>query len=145
MGTTPYTISTIIQQAGGMGLQGAFCYIGASNLTYKHPSYYREHECRPSAESSVSPEHGGIEHEVGIMFKVNGKRGQGWHMAVCYEPDDTYTVYLLKLASRKERTEGRIANLLDWRRDVYCDGLQHTIESMYDRAIKNHNGGFINI
>ena len=30
-------------------------------------------------------------------------------------------------------------------RDVYCDTLQSVIEQVYDRAIKEHNEGFINL
>jgi hypothetical protein len=30
-------------------------------------------------------------------------------------------------------------------RDVYCDTLQEVIEAAYDRAIREHNGGFISL
>ena len=33
--------------------------------------------------------------------------------------------------------------VLDTRENVYCDQLQEIVEQMYDRAIKNYNGGFI--
>lgn len=142
---TPYTISTIIQQAGGMGLQGAFVYIGARNFVYKHPDYYKDCECRPSFRSKISEVHGAVDSEVSLSFGVNGKRGQAWAEIVCYEPDDTYSVYLLRKANKKEKEQGKIAVVLDYKEDVYCDGLQSTIENMYDSAIKKYNNGFINI
>ncbi len=30
-------------------------------------------------------------------------------------------------------------------RDVYCDTLRITIECAYDKAIQEHNGGFISL
>lgn len=142
---TPYTIQTIIQQAGGMGLNGAFVYCGSKDFVYKHPDRDRDYECRPSFRSHVSTEHGAVESEVSLSFKVNGKRGQAWTEIICYEPDDTYSVYLLRKANKKEREQGKIAKALDCRSDVYCDELQRVIENMYDSAIKKYNNGFINI
>ncbi len=136
----PYTIRTIIEQCGGMGLRGAFVYIGASRFTYKCDDV--ESECRPGTRSSVTKE-GLVDYEVGLTVKVNGKRGAGWHMMIAYEPDDTYSVYLWRRAYPNEEAKGLRGVVLNQCDDVYCDTLKEVVEKMYDRAIKEHNDGFI--
>lgn len=122
----PYTIRTIIEQMGGTGINGGFCYIGAlKGITFKHPDRYTDCECRSSFTSEYDKENNTINFDVGIMFPVNGKRGQGWKMVISYEPDDTYSVFLWSAK----------VGLIDHRSNVYCDELQHTVESMYDRAM----------
>jgi hypothetical protein len=36
-----------------------------------------------------------------------------------------------------------VGEVLDSSSDIYCDMLQECVERMYDRAIKEKNGGFI--
>jgi hypothetical protein len=135
----PETIRTIIAQAGGLGLAGAFTYVGASQFTYRCPQ--AEVEYRSSRPSRLVSEAGlgFVDYEVGLQTRVNGKRGRAWTLIIAYEPDDTYTVWLL------EACQGRKAGsmVLACHRDVYCDVLQSVIESTYDEAIREHNGGFI--
>jgi hypothetical protein len=135
----PYTIRTIIEQCGGMGLRGAFVYIGASQFSYKCPDV--ETECR-GHRSSVTKE-GLVDYGVGLTFRVNGKRGAGWRMMIAYEPDDTYSVYLWRRAKPTEEKAGRRGVVIGSYDDVYCDMLKEVVEQMYDRAIKEHNDGFI--
>ena len=60
-------------------------------------------------------------------------------MIVAYEPDDTYTVWLIE--GCKERTADTL--VLACHRNVYCDALKATIERTYDEVIRQHNQGFI--
>ena len=39
---------------------------------------------------------GFVEYEVGLQCHVNGKRGHRWTLIIAYEPNDTYTVWLVK-------------------------------------------------
>jgi hypothetical protein len=137
----PYTISAILQQLGS-GLSGALCYVGASQL--QHRCQPGDHECRPPKRSERRAD-GGISWDVGLMFKVNGRRGQDWRILISYEPDDTYSVYLSRKAKIKETREGLFRVILDSASDVYCSELQRMIEVMYDKAIKEYNDGFIPI
>jgi hypothetical protein len=137
----PYTIRTIIEQMGGSGLRGAMVYVGASTRTYKCPRV--EGECRPDYPSRRTENGEGlIDYQVGLSFKVNGKRGQGWTMIVAYEADDTYTVWLWKRI-RRPRYTGQVGEVLAEHRGVYCDQLKSTVEQTYDEAIRQHCGGFI--
>jgi len=138
--STPYTIRTILDQLGGRGINGALAYVGGHQLGYKCPpsegeyrSDYRSHE----------DQHGQIDYDVGLSFAVNGKRGQSWHMIVVYEPDDIYSVWIWRRASKGGRAEGKMGAVLDHQENVYCDVLQEVVEQMYDRAIKEYNQGFI--
>jgi hypothetical protein len=135
----PDTIRTIIEQCGGMGLRGAFVYVGAQEFNYKCPNV--RGECRGS-RSEVTKE-GLVDYGVGLTFKVNGKRGANWRMMIAYEPDDTYSVYLWRRAYPKDEEKGLRGNVIDVLNDVYCDTLKGVVEQMYDRAIKEHNDGFI--
>jgi len=135
----PETIRTIIAQAGGLGLAGAFTYVGASQFTYRCAEAEREY--RSSRPSRLVSEAGlgFVDYEVGLQARVNGKRGRAWTLIIAYEPDDTYTVWLV------EAWRGRKAGsmVLACHRDVYCDVLPSLVESTYDEAIREHNGGFI--
>jgi hypothetical protein len=71
---------------------------------------------------------------AGLM--VNGKPGNRWMIKITLDFSDTYIVELI--AGRGDKVES-----LDRREDVYCDELQSEVEQMYDRAIKEHNHGFI--
>jgi len=137
----PYTIQTIIDQMGGRGIRGAFVYIGASQLVWKHPKTNTTYECRSGFQSNED-EHGCINSDVSLQFTVNGKRGELWKMLVAYEPDDTYSVWIWR---NKSDIPGKIGSVIEVARDVYCDGLKGTVEHMYDKAIKTHNQGFINV
>ena len=68
-----------------------------------------------------------------------GKLGRAWTLIIAYEPNDTYTIWLV------ERHRGRKPDsmVLACERDVYCDTLQGVIKAVYDRAIREHNQGFI--
>lgn len=137
----PDTIQSIISQAGGLGMQGAFVYVGAGPFSYSCPQ--PEGECRPDKQSwlALSGELGSVEFEVGLAFRVNGRRGRNWTMVVAYEPDDTYTVWLTE-GHPARRAESMV---LACHRDVHCDTLQSVIEGTYDEAIQTHNDGVIPI
>ena len=82
---------------------------------------------------------GNVDFEVGLRFKVNGKPGNNWVMIIAYEPDDTYSVWLIE--GHAGRKPGSM--VLACHRDVYCDMLRQVIEQTYDQAIRDHNQGFI--
>lgn len=135
----PETIRTIIDQAGGLGLRGAFTYIGAQRFRYRCSR--PDGECRSAYPSRLTSEDGPprVDFDVGLEFLVNGKAGRQWTFVIAYEPSDVYSVWLV------EGHAGRKADsmVLACVREVYCDTLQAVIESTYDRAIEEHNGGFI--
>lgn len=137
--TLPETIRTIIEQAGGLGLHGAFTYIGASKLTYRCAQSEGEYlSGRPSCLKTEGPSTF-VDFEVGLSCKVNGKPGRSWSLIITYEPDDTYAVWLVE-GHAQRRADSMV---LACHRDVYCDTLKTTIECAYDEAIREHNGGFI--
>src|ERR1044072_5680694 len=136
----PYTIRTIIEQMGGLGLSGAPVYCGAHQFAYKCRAV--EMECR-SAFRSRETDHGLLDYDVGLTFRVNGKRGQNWTMLVAYEPNDTYSVWLWRKGAPSEQAAGKYGVVLATRDDVYCDTLKETVERMYDEAIRKHCRGFI--
>ena len=137
----PETIRTIIEQAGGFGLNGAFAYIGANRFVYRCSC--PTGECRPDHPSKLTTDEGSafVDFEVGLSCRVNGRRGRGWTLIIAYEPDDTYTVWLVE--GHDKRTADTM--VLACERDVYCDTLRITIECAYDKAIQEHNGGFISL
>ena len=98
-------------------------------------------ECRSSRASRLTSEAGlgFVEYEVGLQRRVNGRRGHRWTLIVAYEPNDTYTVWLVE-GHRDRKSESMV---LACQRDVYCDTLQSVIEAAYDQAIRDHNQGFI--
>ena len=135
----PDTIQAIIDQAGGFRLNSAFAYVGASELAcqcaqaegeYRSGSVSRQ--CTQGGESSIQA-------EVFLRFRVNGRRGRAWTIIIAYEPTDVYTVWLVE----GHRGRSPSTMVLACVRDVYCDTLQSVIEEVYDRAIQEHNGGFI--
>jgi hypothetical protein len=137
--TVPETVQAIIAQAGGLGLSGAFTYVGASQFTFRCAEIVGEYRSgRPSRLMSEAGL-GFVDYEVGLQARVNGKRDRGWTLIIAYEPDDTYTVWLV------EACQGRKVDsmVLACHRGVYCDVLRSVIESTYDEAIREHNGGFI--
>jgi hypothetical protein len=142
--TVPETIETMIQQLGGRNINSATCYVGAHNISWKCDERFGEY--RSSFKSHVRDD-GLINWDVGLFFRVNGKKGAGWFMVVSYEPDDTYSVWLVRQRSLSERMESRqldkLGEVLAHRDDVYGDELKHTVEEMYDRAILEHNDGWI--
>ncbi|MCL4180470.1 MAG: hypothetical protein KJ072_22335, partial [Verrucomicrobia bacterium] len=128
-----------IAQAGGLGLAGAFTYVGANQFTYRCAEAEGEYRSSRPSRLVSEPGLGFVDYEVGLQARVNGKRGRAWTLIIAYEPDDTYTVWLV------EAWRGRKADsmVLACHRDVYCDTLQSVIESTYDEAIREHNGGWI--
>ena len=135
----PETIQVLIATAGGLGLRGAFVYLGAERFRYQCAEPVGEY--RSGFESRVVTKNGSpdVEFDVGLQFRVNGKPRKAWTMLVAYEPNDTYTVWLY------ETHAGRTADsmILACHREVYNDNLKEVIEQTYDRAIETHNGGFI--
>jgi hypothetical protein len=133
------TIQAILAQAGGLGLRGAFVYVGASHLTYRCAEPHAEY--RSGRTSRLVSNQGAcfLDYEVGLQCCVNGKRGRAWTLIIAHEPNDTSTVWLF------EGHQGRQADsmVLAHHEDVYCDMLQAVIEQTYDRAIQEHNRGFI--
>lgn len=71
-----------------------------------------------------------------IGLVVNGKPGYKWMIKITLHPSDTYIIELI--ASRGDKAEN-----LDKLENVYCDQLQTVVEQMYDKAINEHNHGFI--
>jgi hypothetical protein len=137
--TVPETVQAIIAQAGGLGLSGAFTYIGASQFSYRCAEPVGEYRSTRPSRLVSDAGLGFVDYEVGLQARVNGKRGRAWTLIIAYEPDDTYTVWLV------EAWRGRTASsmVLACHRDVYCDVLQSVIEHTYDDAIREHNQGFI--
>ena len=139
LASVPETIRTIIEQAGGLGLRGAFAYIGAQQ--YRYRCVQQEGEYRSAYPSRLTSEGGAprVDFDVGLHFLVNGKPGRRWSMVIAYEPDDLYSVWLVEgHAGRKAESM-----VLACVREVYCDTLQSVIEGTYDLAISEHNQGFI--
>lgn len=132
----PDTIQTIIDQCGGRGLNGAFVYVGASEFCYRCAQ--PDGEYRSGFPSKTEAGQPGVSFDVGLRFRVNGRRGQAWTTIIAYEPDDTYTVWLVRLVGRARRFE-----VLACHRDVYCDELKGVVERTYDDAIQRLNRGFI--
>jgi hypothetical protein len=135
----PDTIQAIVTQAGGLRLRGAFVYVGAHNLTYRCPEPVGEY--RSSYQSRLMSEAGlgFVEYEVGLQCYVNGKRGHRWTLVIAYEANDTYTVWLVE-GHRGRKPDTMVLACV---REVFCDTLRGTIEAVYDRAIREHNQGFI--
>lgn len=131
-----WRIEQMIALLGGLGLGGSFAYVGASQIVYKS----REDESKP--DPSKVTDVGLIDYQIGIQFKINGKRL--WKIIVSLEPSDTYTVRLW---------QGYSISTVDllgiWGRvlyeftDVYCDSLQDIVEHVYDTAIEEYLDGFI--
>ena len=119
----------------------ALAYIGAEPIRYRCPRL--QGECRPDEPSRLITQGSlpSVEYGVGIEARVNGRRGRAWTLIIAYEPDDTYTVWLVEGHDR--RTADTM--ILACHRDVYCDQLKEVIEQSYDRAIRDHNGGFIHL
>jgi hypothetical protein len=80
-----------------------------------------------------------VDYEVGLQCLVHGKRGHRWTLVIAYEPNDTYTVWLVE-GHRGRKPDTMV---LACCRDVYRDTLQGVIEAVYDRAIQEHNQGFV--
>jgi hypothetical protein len=144
MSQLPYQIQAIREQLGN-GLNGAMVYVGANQ-----PTYSCKYESG-GAESKVL-ENGLIDAPVSLAFRVNCKRGAGWRIFISLELSDTYTVRLWKpskISLKKQcqlMAENKlvpVGEVLDSSSDIYCDMLQECVERMYDRAIKEKNGGFI--
>src|SRR3990172_5872307 len=67
-----WRIEQIIDQMGGRGVRGALGYIGASEIAY----HCRKDDSKPV--NSTVDDHGLIEFEIGLMFRVNGKEREAW-------------------------------------------------------------------
>jgi hypothetical protein len=137
--TLPETIQAIIAQAGGLGLHGAFVYIGATHFIYRCAEMHGEFRSSRPSRLVTSEGLGFIEYEVGLQCRVNWKRGKAWTLIIAYEPDDTYTVWLVE-GHQQRQPESMV---LACQEDVYCDTLQTVIEAIYDQAIWKHNGEVI--
>ena len=135
----PDTVQAIIAQAGGLGMRGALIYVGARDINYKCAEPDGEYRSSWMSRLGSLRGFGCVDFEVGVRFRVNGKRGRNWIMVIAYEPDDTYTVWLVEGHSARQPS----TMVLACRRDVYCDTLQSVIEETYDEAIRVHNQGFI--
>ncbi len=135
----PETVQAIIAQAGGLGLRGAFTYVGASTFSYRCAEALGEYRSsRPSRLVSEDGQ-GFVDYEVGLQCRVNGKRGRAWTLIVAYEPDR----HLHRLAGRGPPGAQALEMVLACQRDVYCDTLQAVIEGGLRPAIREHNQGFI--
>lgn len=121
------------------GLVGALNYVGGHELFFNHPPDGRDHECRSSFRSHVG-ENGRLNYEVGLSFRVKGKPGEHWQMTIAYEPDDSYTIWLLRNAGRRQLRAGLMTEVLGSRDQVNGEDLQHAVEFIYDEAVK---GGLV--
>ncbi|HXC36485.1 MAG TPA: hypothetical protein VNV43_11465 [Candidatus Acidoferrales bacterium] len=131
MKITPYSIQNIMEQLRH-GMVGALDYVGGHELFFKHPPGGRGHECRSSFRSHLG-ENGSLKYEVGLSFRVNGKAGEIWRMTIAYEPDDTYTVWLVRDLVCRQAT---LSEVLASMEQVNSDDLQHAVESIFDKAVK---------
>lgn len=138
MKITPYSIQNIMEQLRH-GMVGALNYVGGHELFFNHPPNGRDHECRSSFRSHVA-DNGRLSYEVGLSFRVNGKPGENWQMTIAYEPDDTYTVWLLRDANRRKLRAGLMSEVLASVEQITGDDLQHAVESIYDEAVKAPRG-----
>ena len=121
------------------GMVGALNYVGGHELFFNHPTNGRDHECRSSFRSHFA-DSGKLNYEVGLSFRVNGKPGEHWQMTIAYEPDDSYTIWLLRNAGRRQSRAGATSEVLANVEQVNGDDLQHTVESIYDEAVKAPQG-----
>jgi hypothetical protein len=137
--TVPDTVQAIIAQAGGLGMRGALIYVGARDITYRCAEPKGEYRSGRRSELVLKRGLGSVSFEVGVKFRVNGKPGRDWTMVIAYEPNDTYTVWLVE-GHRHRQMDSMV---LACHRDVYCDTLQSVIEQTYDEAIRDRNQGFI--
>jgi hypothetical protein len=133
----PYRIQEMFAQLGGLGLAGAPVYTGATQITYKD-------KCDEVLPNGSYVDAKGLHFHTGVMWRVNGKPGQIWKLAVTLEPSDTYTVRLLRVHPMTEIVEtGAAATVLMEFEDVYCDQVQKIAEYVYDQCIIKLNDGSI--
>jgi hypothetical protein len=135
MKITPYSIQNIMEQLRH-GMVGTLAYVGGHELFFNHPSTGRDRECRSSFRSHCD-ENGTLKYEVGLGFRVKGKPGEDWQMVIAYEPDDTYTVWLLRDCAPSRRAgAGTMCEVVLCLDDVSDENLQQAVESIYDEAFK---------
>ncbi len=89
----PETIRTIIDQAGGLGLRGAFTYIGASQLRYRCAR--ADGEYRSAYPSRLTSEAG----PPRVDFGVIRLRELPVPMACCDTPDRIYDYWMANIAT----------------------------------------------
>jgi hypothetical protein len=82
-------------------------------------------------ESSHFTDEGYISHQVGLTFSVGGR---GLKMIVSLEPNDTYTVRLIRNSSRHGIWT---SNLLDQCDMVTVDALNRVLRTMYSKFAPN--------
>jgi hypothetical protein len=131
MKITPYSIQAIMEQLRH-GMVGALEYVGGHELFFNHPPNGRDHECRSSFRSHVG-ENGMLKYEVGLSFRVNGRPGENWRMTVAYEPNDTYTVWLVRNHTGRQLPMFEVLARMD---QVNSEDLHHAVESVYDEGTK---------
>ncbi len=134
-----WRIQQMIQQMGGMGLNGAFTYTGARRITYKA----REDDGKPG-DSVWDDKSGTLSYDYGIMFTPNLNINA--RMIVTVEYSDTYTIRLLKVHQLRTAVKtGQQAQVLAVCTDVYDDMLQDCVERMYDEWVREHQDNWIRI
>lgn len=135
MKITPYSIQYIMEQLRH-GMIGALAYVGGSELFFNHPASGRDGECRSTFWSYLD-DCGTLKFEVGLGFRVKSKPGENWRMIVAYEPNDTYTVWLLHASTSHgwlhAETSGEMIACVN---NIKDEELQHVVESVYDTALK---------
>lgn len=131
----PLTIRTMLEQMRWRSMRGAVVYVGGHDLRFRHPAAGHDEETRGTVNEWKSG--AGVEFDVGVTFRVNGKPGERWTITVVYTASDNYSVWLWA-----QNGEGG-PSLIERVDGVYCEELAHTVESVYDRAIETRNGGFI--
>ena len=111
---------------------GALDYVGGHELFFNHPPNSRDHQCRSSFHSHIE-DSGRLKCEVGLTFRVKGMPGENWRMTIAYEPDDTYTVWLMRNFARRPSSMSEVLATGD---QINSDYLHHAVESIYDEAVK---------
>lgn len=138
MKITPYTIQNIMEQLRH-GMVGALAYVGGHELFFNHPADGRDSECR-STFRSYFDENSALKYEVGLSFRVKSKPDEGWRMVIAYEPDDTYTIWLLRDSNQHRRLHLRAkCEVILSQDDVNDDDLQNVVETLYDEAIRSRS------
>lgn len=136
-------VGQIVASLGGSGLYGAMrgsalACTGAHRMAYLHPDA-RDPEAEKShslvsfnAEGYYLDTHPDT---VGLTWATNGI-GQSVHFYTIVQPDDTYSVFLLRYLRRDiARKVGHSVELIAESHDVYFDVLKDVVNQMFDNEL----------
>jgi hypothetical protein len=125
----------ILTALGGHGLDSAIALTGGVELQ-RH-----ENDGRLPGRTTSIIDDDYIDAEVFVRWRVNAGRHRCWLMHVALEPDDTFTVRLIRI----RRGVGAGIEPLGERTDVHAEDLIHTCDLLYTDAVNTHLGGLIPI